>query len=430
LRDPARRHHEGSRHLLVVEADADLRRELVSRLNPLGSVDEARDADEARALLERGVAYDWILRAPAAAAAGRSVSAARAPLEGLVLESPEMRKVVSQVQRVASGRSTVLVYGETGTGKDAVAGLLHQLSSRNDGPLVKVNCAALPEPLLESELFGHERGAFTGADRLRLGRFEQASRGTLLLDEIGEMSLATQVKLLRVLEEREFQRLGGVETLLTEARIVAATNRDLERAVREGRFREDLYFRLAVIAIPIAPLRERPADLVPLALHFLARIQQEAGLEGRRFRDATLDVIKERAWRGNVRELRNAVEQAVLLHDGPFIEPGDLSEPRLGAGGPGAKAELPPEGISLAEVERDLVLRALEQADWVQKEAAGLLRVSRRKLNYMIQRMGVTHPSWRRNRPSVPVANSSECSSANSRPIYSSQGPSRVGSES
>ncbi len=369
-----------TRRVLVVEPDEPIRRELEELLAPLGH-------------------SDWVIGIPIAS---KSRPASGDPIACIVAESASMQEALSRVRRVAAGRSTVLVTGETGTGKDVIAGLLHQLSPRASGPFVKVSCAALPETLLESELFGHERGAFTGADRSRVGRFEQASEGTLFLDEIGEMSLATQVKLLRVVEEREFHRLGSVDTRRTDARIVAATNRDLAAAVREGRFREDLYFRLDVISIPLAPLRDRPEDVEPLAHHFLAEIAREGGMAPKPFREAALRRIRTRPWRGNVRELRNALERAFFMSDGDFIEAHDLPEPTLAPPPPGWSVDLPPEGISLQEVERELVLRALAQADYVQKEAARLLRVSRRKLNYMIRRMGVTHPSWRRNRGPIP----------------------------
>jgi DNA-binding NtrC family response regulator len=225
------------------------------------------------------------------------------------------------------------------------------------------------------------------------------------------------VKLLRVLDEREFHRLGGIETLRTGARIVAATHRDLARAVKDGRFREDLYFRLAVITVPLAPLRERPEDVEPLARHLLEQIQRESGTLGKRFSEAALDEICRRPWRGNVRELRNAVERSVLMSDGDLIETTDLPDSGLcqspeGSGAEAASAPLPAGGVSLEAMERDLVLRALLQTDFVQKKAAQLLRVSRRKLNYMIQRMGVTHPSWRRNRGPVPGVGASAASPA------------------
>jgi DNA-binding NtrC family response regulator len=337
----------------------------------------------------------------------RAERAARRAAEELVVESPALRAAVDLAGRVAATRSTVLVTGETGTGKEVIAGLIHRLSPRAERPLVKVNCAALPETLLESELFGHERGAFTGADRQRIGRFEQASGGTLFLDEVGDTSPATQAKLLRVLQDQEFHRLGGTRILRTDARIVAATNRDLELAVREGRFREDLYFRLNVIRIHVPPLRERPEDLVALAQHLLREFAAELERPVRGFSQAALARIRAYRWPGNVRELRNAMERAVLMAEGARIRTEDLA---LGDGSPAAAGEgwrpdLPAQGVDLREVERGLVLEALRRAGWVQKDAAALLGVSRRKLNYMIRRMGITHPGWRRNRgPGGPPA--------------------------
>jgi DNA-binding NtrC family response regulator len=314
----------------------------------------------------------------------------------LVGESPAMHAAVELATRVAPSRSTVLLTGETGTGKELVAGLIHAESPRSGRPFVKVNCAALPETLLESELFGHERGAFTGADRQRAGRFEQADGGTLFLDEIGDMTPATQVKLLRVLQDGEFHRVGGNRPMRCDVRIIAATNHDLEQRVREGGFREDLYFRLNVIRVHLPPLRERGGDAVALAVHFLAQFATELGRPRARFGDEAIARIREHAWPGNVRELRNAVERAVLLSDGDDIraEHVGLAPPAI----PGWQPELPAGGLSLAEVERAVVLEALRRARFVQKDAAALLRVSRRKLNYMIRRMGITHPSWRRNR--------------------------------
>lgn len=326
--------------------------------------------------------------------------AERAAHEGLVAESESTRAAVELATRVAATRTTVLVTGETGTGKEVIAALIHEMSPRAGGPLVKVNCAALPETLLESELFGHERGAFTGADRQRTGRFEQASGGTLFLDEVGDMSSATQAKLLRVLQEQEFHRLGGSQVLRTDARIVAATNRDLLAQIRAGEFREDLYFRLNVINVHLAPLRERPEDLMALAQSLLERASGGAPDRPQDFAPDALAWIRSHSWPGNVRELQNTLERAVLLADGPRIHASDLGvggDPRGSLGG-GALLRLPPEGVKLREMERELVMAALERAGWVQKDAAVLLDVSRRKLNYMIRRMGITHPSWRRNR--------------------------------
>jgi transcriptional regulator with GAF, ATPase, and Fis domain len=332
--------------------------------------------------------------------------------EGVVAESAAMREAVDLARRVADTRSTVLITGETGTGKEIVAGMIHSFSARAHHSFVKVNCAALPETLLESELFGHERGAFTGADRTRIGRFEEASGGTLFLDEIGEVTPATQAKLLRVLQDQEFYRLGGTRALRTDARIVAATNRDLLEARRNGTFREDLYFRLDVIGIKLPPLRERPLDLMALAERLLTELTAEQGREFDRFSEEALACIRGHAWPGNVRELRNVIERAVLTASGKSIEASDLAleaGSALGANGRW-RIEIPEEGIALQDVEREVVMATLERVGHVQKEAARLLGISRRKLNYKIQRMGLTHPSWRRNRapaahPSTAPAN-------------------------
>jgi len=318
----------------------------------------------------------------------------------LIGTSQALQAAVALARRVAPTRSTVLVTGETGTGKELIAGLIHGASTRAAGPLVKVNCAALPEPLLESELFGHERGAFTGADRRRKGRFEEASGGTLFLDEVGDLSAATQAKLLRVLQDQEFHRVGGTHTLRTDARIVAATNGDLEAAVGQGRFREDLYFRLNVIRIHLPPLRERGDDVIVLAHHFLAALATRAAHDIKGFAPESLERLRAHDWPGNVRELHNTIERAVLLCETPHIRPQELVFASVGseAAGAGWRPTLPPPGWTLADVERALVIEALQRSGYVQKDACVRLGVSRRKLNYMIRRMGITHPSWRRNR--------------------------------
>jgi DNA-binding NtrC family response regulator len=320
-------------------------------------------------------------------------------VEQIVGGSTTLAAAIELAQRVAPMRSTVLLTGETGTGKELVAGLIHESSARADGPFVKVNCAALPETLLESELFGHEKGAFTSADRVRIGRFEQANGGTLFLDEVGDLSLATQAKLLRALQDQQFQRLGGTRVLRTDARIVSATNRDLERAIASGDFREDLYFRLNVITIPLPPLRERSGDIEALALHFLDQFGRELGRARNGFSPEARARLLAHPWPGNVRELRNAIERAVLLSEGVRIEAHDLrfgSAPHSIAGE--WRPALPASGVSMDEIERAVVSEALERHGFVQKEAAAWLGISRRKLNYMIQKMGLTHPTWRRNR--------------------------------
>jgi DNA-binding NtrC family response regulator len=336
----------------------------------------------------------------------RAEQAARQASEQIIGESPALRTALDLARRVAPTRSTVLITGETGTGKELIAGLIHRASPRAEGPLVKVNCAALPETLLESELFGHERGAFTGADRQRIGRFEEANGGTLFLDEVGDTSRATQAKLLRVLQEQRFHRLGGSKLLRTDARIISATNHDLGARIAEGLFREDLYFRLNVIRIHLPPLRERPEDLVDLAHHFLRELGSEARQPIRGFTEAALAKIRGHDWPGNVRELHNALERSVLMAEGPRIDAEDLSilGGRSALDDRGWRRELPAEGISLRGVEQELVIEALERTGYVQKDAAALIGVSRRKLNYMIHRMGITHPAWRRNRGSESAA--------------------------
>ncbi len=330
----------------------------------------------------------------------RAERGARRSRSALVGSHPTFVAAAALAERVAPTRSTVLVTGETGTGKELIAGLVHSASPRADGPFVKVNCAALPETLLESELFGHERGAFTSADRQRIGRFEQASGGTLFLDEIGDLSPATQAKLLRVLQDQEFQRLGGTRTLRTDARVVAATNKDLRAAILAGEFREDLYFRLNVITIELPPLRERGDDVTALAEQFLAEFAGELGRPRSGYAAGALARIRAHSWPGNVRELRNVVERAVLMGDGPAVEASDLSigQAPTPAGRGGWRPQLPPTGLALDDAERAIVLEALDRTGWVQKEAAAWLRISRRKLNYMIQQMGITHATWRRNR--------------------------------
>ena len=369
------------------------------RLGAFDFVQKPFDLDQLELRVARGVDHRRLLLEVTELRAER---AARGAASEIVGNSPSLRGALDLATRAAPTRSTVLITGETGTGKELIAGLIHHSSLRADGPLVKVNCAALPETLLESELFGHERGAFTGADRQRIGRFEEASGGTLFLDEVGDTSPGIQAKLLRVLQDQQFHRLGGSALLRTDARILSATNQDLESRIAAGTFREDLFFRLNVIRIHLPPLRERHEDLIDLAHHFLSGFAKELDRPIRGFSEAALSRLRAHHWPGNVRELHNALERAVLMSDGPRIEAGDLSilNSRLGEAQRGWRPQMPPEGVSLRDVEQELVIEALERTGYVQKDAAALLRVSRRKLNYMIQRMGITHQSWRRNRQS------------------------------
>ncbi|MBN1836624.1 MAG: sigma-54-dependent Fis family transcriptional regulator [Spirochaetales bacterium] len=324
-------------------------------------------------------------------------------------ESPEIKKVFRIVNRVAATDSSVLITGETGTGKELVAGAIHYNSNRSDGPFVRVNCAALPEQLLESELFGYEAGAFTGADRRRVGRFEHADGGTIFLDEVADMSLFTQAKVLRVIQEKEFERLGSNETVKTDVRIISATNRDLLELMRKGDFREDLYYRLNVVTIRLPPLRERSGDIALLLQFFLKKYAAEMNKKIRGVDSAAQRMLTRYHWPGNIRELENTIERAVLLADGEVVTPEDLNllfaDPSQAAGGyADAEADaaraitLPPGGIRLEDAERGLIVQALERCDWVQKDAAALLGVSSRVLNYKIKHFGITHPRWKQNR--------------------------------
>ena len=309
--------------------------------------------------------------------------AERHSIKNIVGESPPMQKVFDLVRQVAPSRASVLITGESGTGKELVAAALHEQSPRAAAPFVKLHCAALAETLLESELFGHERGAFTGALTRRDGRFQQADRGTLFLDEIGEVSPAIQVKLLRFLQEREFERVGGNQTLRVDVRIVAATNRDLKKRVAEGLFREDLYYRLNVVAVEMPPLRARPSDVPLLSTFFLRRYSEENGKTIRRFSDDALASLSHYEWPGNVRELENAVERAVVICSGDEIRAEDLA-PTIRA--PSTKSAVPQiPGATLAAIERHAILRTLEQTGGSTARAAEILQISPRKIQYKLQ---------------------------------------------
>jgi DNA-binding NtrC family response regulator len=322
--------------------------------------------------------------------------------ENIVGESPQMKEVFRTIEKVARSNATVLVLGETGVGKELVAEALHRNSSRADRPFVKMNCAALHESLLESELFGHERGAFTGADRQRTGRFELANEGTLFLDEIGNMTPSTQTKVLRVLQEREFERLGGSRTVKVDVRLVAATNKNLEEAIQRGEFREDLYYRLNVVNVHVPPLRERKEDIVPLASHFIDRFARELKKDVRGLEPAAVRALKRHTWPGNIRELENTVERAVLMAEGRFLQEEDLN---LGASGRAStdnvaslNLRLPPTGIALDELERQAILEALRISNWVQKDAAKFLGISSRVMNYKVAKYEIKNTRWSKNK--------------------------------
>ena len=315
-------------------------------------------------------------------------------------ESQEIKKVFRIVNRVAKTNSSVIILGETGTGKELVAGAIHYNSLRADGPFVRVNCAALPEQLLESELFGYERGAFTGADRVRVGRFEHANRGTIFLDEVADMSLFTQAKVLRVIQEKEFERLGSNETRKTDVRIISATNKDLMDRMAKGLFREDLFYRLNVVTVRLPPLREREGDLGLLIEFFLKRASGQMNKKIRGVETNAMRMLTRYRWPGNIRELENAMERAVLLAEGDTITVDDLHlffREQVPQSEEGEQVRLPAQGIKLEDAERSLIEQALERSNWVQKDAALLLGVSSRALNYKIKTYGLTHPRWRQN---------------------------------
>ncbi|GAB4246381.1 MULTISPECIES: sigma-54-dependent transcriptional regulator [Deferrisoma] len=307
------------------------------------------------------------------------------PKTAFVAEDPAMEPVLALIEAAAATRATVLITGESGTGKEVVARRIHELSPWADGPFVGVNCAAVPANLMESELFGHEKGAFTGATEARPGRFEQAQGGTILLDEVSEMEPALQAKLLRVLQEREVERVGGRKPIPLELRVVATTNRDLPEEVRRGRFREDLFYRLQVIPIEVPPLRRRPRDIVPLARHFLERARRAYGLA-----EAELTAEAERAlashdWPGNVRELQNTVERAAVISRGGPIRPEHLL---LGKGAVRQEGELRVDG-TLEEMERRIILAAFEQHGRNKKATARALGINVKTLRAKLKAYGV-----------------------------------------
>jgi len=306
--------------------------------------------------------------------------------EHIVGESPALKAVLRQVRQVAPVDTSVLLTGETGVGKEVIARALHALSPRKDRPMIKINCGAIPQGVVESELFGHERGAFTGALQRRLGRFELADKGTLFMDEVGELPLETQVKLLRVLQEQELERVGGVRPIRVDVRVVAATNRDLEREVAAGRFRADLFYRLNVFPIHVPPLRERPGDIEPLVRHFLAHFSRKFGKRLRDVAPASMERLRRYDWPGNIRELQNVLERACVLARGPVLEVFE----RLGAADAAADGEEPI--LTLEESERRHLARALAATQGRihgPDGAAALLGVNGSTLRSRMQKLGI-----------------------------------------
>jgi formate hydrogenlyase transcriptional activator len=331
--------------------------------------------------------------------------------ENIVGNSPALKHVLKLVETVASSDSTVLLLGETGTGKELIARAIHECSRRKDRTFVKLNCAAIPTGLLESELFGHEKGAFTGAIAQRKGRFELANGGTIFLDEAGEIPLELQPKLLRVLQEREFERLGGTRTLRTDARLIAATNRDLAAMMDEGKFRADLFYRLNVFPVRVPPLRERSEDIPLLLLHFTQQFSRRTNKAIETIPSATMDALCRYHWPGNIRELQNVIERAVIISTGPALslDLADLKftearQPVRKAAAPSSKTRGELRNV-LAETERQQILKALAECNWVvagPKGAAAHLGMKRSTLQLRMRKLGIWRPVLPRRGTSLP----------------------------
>jgi DNA-binding NtrC family response regulator len=322
-------------------------------------------------------------------------------IEGMVGDAPELRAVYDVVRQAAPTKATVLVLGESGTGKELIAQALHELSAGKNGPFVKVSCAALSETLLESELFGHERGSFTGAVGRKEGRFELANGGTLFLDEIGEIAHTVQVKLLRALQTKEFERVGGTQSIKVDVRLVAATNRDLGAEVKAGRFREDLFYRLNVVSVTLPPLRRRKGDIPALVTHFIEKYGKSYGKEIEGLAPGTLNALLSHDWPGNVRELENAIERAVVLAKGSQLTADDLPATLRGPRPAGRDARGLIPGASLQEIEREAILRTLELVEGSTTRAAEMLGISVRKIQYRLK-------EYAEGAPAVPEESAEE----------------------
>lgn len=321
----------------------------------------------------------------------REIERSRYVLENFIGQSPKIVQIKETVKKIANTPATVLLQGETGTGKELIAGAIHYYSDRMNKPFIKVNCAALTETLLESELFGHEKGAFTGADRMRKGKFEEADEGTLFLDEIADMSSSAQAKILRVLQEKEFERVGSSKPIKVNVRIIAATSKDLRNSMREGKFREELYYRLKVVMINLPPLRKRKEDISLLVDFFIKKYSTELRKQIEGIESKALEILERYDWPGNVRELENTVERAVIMATSDHITAEDLSMGKYVDSVSKKKftLDIPSEGIELREVEKELILRALENTNWSQKKAAELLGITPRSINYKIKKFSL-----------------------------------------
>lgn len=318
-------------------------------------------------------------------------------IPSIIGEHPKMKEVYRIVTKIAATSSTVLIYGESGTGKELVARAIHDRSSRSQQPFMAINCAAIPETLIESELFGHEKGSFTGANAREIGILEAANGGTVFLDEIGEMNVSMQAKLLRAIQEKEIRRVGGKVNLPLDVRIVSATNRDLEQEIKKGNFREDLFYRLNVIRIDLPPLRERGSDIAALTDFFINKYRAATGIQVEGIAKPALKLLMNYRWPGNVRQLESVIERAVLMAEGSIIQPDDLpveiSASALHGGA--VPFELPPEGINFEEMEHALIIKAMERSDWVIGKAAPLLGLSYKTLQYRLDKHGIEKPDKR-----------------------------------
>ena len=315
-------------------------------------------------------------------------------IQGIIGDHPKIKEVFRVVNKIAPTGSTVLVYGESGTGKELVARAIHDRSPRSSKPFFAINCAAIPDALIESELFGHEKGSFTGASSKELGLFEAATGGTVFLDEIGEMNVSLQAKLLRAIQEKEIRRVGGKVNIPVDVRIVAATNRDLEGEIKKGQFREDLFYRLNVIRITLPPLRERGSDIVTLADFFVKKYSLATGMPVTGISKPALKLLMNYSWPGNVRQLESIIERGVLMAEGSSITPEDLpAEVHTGlAGGGTLPFDFPADGISFEDLEKELIIKAMERADWIITKAAHLLRMSYKTLQYRLEKFGIEKP--------------------------------------
>jgi len=316
--------------------------------------------------------------------------------DAIIANTPNFKAIIKSLQKFALTDSTILITGDTGTGKSFLSGTIHYNSPRKHHPFIKINCANIPENLLESELFGHEKGAFTGADKQRIGRFEQANHGTIFLDEIGEIPLEIQSKLLRVIEEKSFERVGGNKTIKVDVRVIAATNKDLPQQVEENKFREDLYYRINVLPVKLPPLRERPLCLVPMANTLLKKMAASMKRTISGFSPEALEMLRHYDWPGNIRQLANTIERALILEESDTIMPESIQLPD--------NAKIPRHvspilhSEPLVTQEKEMIIQALKENLWVQKNAAKALGISPRALNYKIKKFGIRHPNWRKNK--------------------------------